>query len=268
MLNFKYVSGAILSLPMLPIMYYQGKRIRASVPALPAAKNPSGVVHINNQMPFKLVTLGESTIAGIGVKTHEEGFSGTLAKSIANFLGRTVEWQVFAHSGYTAKAVTEKIVPNIPDLDPDLIVIGLGGNDAFKLNSPSKWQKDITNLIQVLQEKFEGAPIVFTNMPPIKEFPAFTPLIKFVVGNLGEMLGTSLKNLVKSLDGVDYYSRKITLGDWVDRLEADATVNDFFSDGVHPSKLTYQVWAKDFCNYLVNQNIISQKAIPNNALNQ
>ncbi|MEM9675768.1 MAG: SGNH/GDSL hydrolase family protein, partial [Bacteroidota bacterium] len=82
-------------------------------------------------------------------------------------------------------------------------------------------------------------------------FPAFTPLIKFVIGNLVEILGEELKEVVTKSPNTFYYSRKITLEDWIQRLGVEAEPADFFSDGVHPSRLTYQVWAKDLANYML-----------------
>ena len=87
-------------------------------------------------------------------------------------------------------------------------------------------------------------------MPPIKEFPAFTPLIKVTIGNLVEILGHELSSLVKSYDKVFYCEDNITLDEWIDKFDYPLTKEDFFSDGVHPSKLTYQAWAKDVAQKL------------------
>jgi len=78
----KYIIGNILSIPLFPILYFQGKHIRKSIPQLPEAKVPQGVCDKGNQ-PFRLLGLGESTIAGVGVVKHEQGFTGHLAKLLA-----------------------------------------------------------------------------------------------------------------------------------------------------------------------------------------
>ena len=90
-------------------------------------------------------------------------------------------------------------------------------------------------------------------MPPIKEFPAFTRLIKFAIGNLVELLGQSLQSVCNNYDYVTYYGNRLTLNDWIDRLAEDAKASDFFSDGVHPSKLTYQIWAKDIAQRMAKE---------------
>jgi lysophospholipase L1-like esterase len=254
--DIKYLLGVLLALPALPLMYIQGKRIRASVPKLPHAKGPSGRSGSGGGAAFRLITLGESTIAGIGVETHTKGFSGTLAKALSNQLGKAVDWKVYAKSGYTAALVTEKLIPKIKEEEIDLIVIGLGGNDAFHLNAPWRWRRDIRSLIVALRERFPQTTVVFTNMPPIRSFPAFTPLIQRVVGNHVELLGQSLERVVQPLPNIFYYDRVITLEDWRHRLGVTAPPSDFFSDGVHPSELTYQVWARDVAGFIKKGGII------------
>lgn len=246
-MNLKYLMGCIISLPLLPIMYFQGKRIRAQIPSLPEARGTEGKSIFNNttKPTINLLTIGESTIAGVGVQSHEEGFTGSLAKELSIIYQSNVNWKVYAKSGYTAESVANKIIPKITETDIDLIVIGLGGNDAFRLNSPAKWRQDIVKIIAELKSKFPKAFLVFCNMPPIKEFPAFTPLIKFTIGNLVEILGKELHKVTMDDPQVYYYGKKITLTAWLDHLDVEAKAADFFSDGVHPSKLTYQTWAKD-----------------------
>ena len=254
----KYFFNSLIAIPALPLMIYQGKRIRASVPELPPAKGPEGLVKhsVSEKEALQIITIGESTIAGIGVETHEAGFSGTLAKSISDGNKSDVAWKVFAKSGYTAKRVADKLVSRIKLDKVDLIVIGLGGNDAFTLNRPSRWKQNIRDLVNQLRIKYPNAPIVFCNMPPIKDFPAFTPLIRYVIGNHVEILGQALGEVVKEFDNVFYSSERITLSKWIEVLGAGYTKKDFFSDGVHPSELTYQTWAREISKFIFGLKIL------------
>lgn len=255
-MNLKYLLSVPLIIPCLPILYLQGKRIRKEVPELPEAVQPYGLAIPRKQnldRPFRLITLGESTIAGVGVQTHEEGFSGTIAKELAQQLERPVSWKVYAKSGYTAKRKAFKLVPLIEEKEVDLILIGTGGNDAFHLNTPRAWRQAIRKLIQSIREKFPKTPLAFLNMPPIKTFPAFTSLIKFSIGNLVEILGEELEKITNAYPKVYYNAEIISPKGWPQKLGIEAAENDFFSDGVHPSKLTYQLWAKDFCQYMLKE---------------
>jgi len=248
--QLKYLVSAVAIFPFLPLMYLQGKNIRRKVPKLPEAGGPNGMEQIGAEKTIRLITIGESTIAGVGAPSHQEGFTGTLAKSLSEKLKVNTKWEVFAKSGYTAAKVKEQLIPKTKTSEADIIVIGLGGNDAFTLNSPAQWRKDINALIHEVKALFIDIPIVFINMPPIKSFPAFTPLIKLSIGNLVELLGNELEAITSNHENVYYYGRKITFDDWSERFGMENQPEKYFSDGVHPSLITYQIWAKDVADYI------------------
>lgn len=255
--KLRYLVGATVSIPLLPLLYFQGRAVRRSIPDLPEAQGAEGLVDQESEQTLKILAIGESSIAGVGVNKHEEGFTGLLASRLSELLDCNVRWKVYAKSGYTVSNVRAKIVSKISEKDVDLIVIGLGGNDAFTLNRPSRWAQEIESLIQDLRGKFPDAPLGFINMPPIKEFPAFTRLIKFTIGNLVEIHGQALAKVVEKYDNVFYNPQIILLDDWLAKLGDHLQVSDFFSDGVHPSKMTYQAWGRDFAEFLVKEKVIT-----------
>lgn len=251
-MSLKYYLGTVIAAPLLPILYFQGKKVRKNVPKLPEARDPKGYIKTTSEKTLKIIALGESTFAGVGVDLHKNGFIGALAKQISEEKNISILWKVYAKSGYTAKMVRKRLLPLIEESNADLIIIGLGGNDAFRLNSPETWMFQINLLIRKLKRKYPKTPIYFTNMPPIKEFPAFTNTIKFVIGNLVEILGKRLHRKVKSRKNIYYNNEIIRLETWQKRYNVKGEVSDFFSDGVHPSMLTYQIWGKDMANYIIN----------------
>lgn len=255
----KYFLGALISLPLLPIMYLQAKMIRARVPKLPEAQEPEGTFDKKADKTMRIISLGESTVAGVGIKTHKEGMTGTFAQVFADHFEVNVSWRVYAKSGYTAREVKELILPELDESDPDLILVGIGGNDAFTLNTPWNWISEVKQIVSHLQGNYPGTPIAFLGMPPIKLFPAFTSILQFVLGNLVEILGDRLEAYVAGQDNVYYYARRLTAKDWNERLGVKKTAEELFSDGVHPAKFTYQLWAKDMFRYLMNETDLPQK---------
>ncbi len=254
--RLRFIFGALLALPLLPILVFQGKKIRKKVPKLPEAKSPEGFVDLGFDETTTVLFLGESTVAGVGVSTHEQGFAGSASRELGRLYHQNIKWKVVARSGYTVRMVRRKLMRHIGDFEPNLIILGLGGNDAFKLHSPWKWRFEISKLIRALKSVYPEASIAFTNMPPIKEFPAFTKSIKFVVGNLVEILGIELDTILREFKNVVYFSTVLELKDWIHLLVNDQTPEDFFSDGVHPSKLTYQIWGKEFARFVHRSKVI------------
>ena len=257
-MNFKYLALGILSVPLLPLLYFDAKRVRRKIPQLHEASNTEGFCKSDesSEIPLKLLTIGESTIAGVGVESHETGFSGTLAKELSEKTSKGVEWKVYAKSGYSSKDIIEKILPSIDEKEVDIIVLGMGANDAFTLNTPGQWKKNIIEIITHLQTKYPQVQICFTSMPPIKKFPAFSFSMRFVLGNLVEILGEELARTVQSFENVSYYDKPIDVEKWCRELGIEPKPELFFSDGVHPSELTYQIWAKDTALEISKSSVI------------
>jgi lysophospholipase L1-like esterase len=69
-------------------------------------------------------------------------------------------------------------------------------------------------------------------------------------------LGEELERTIADKSNVYYQSNTITLKDWTTRMDIEGNEKDFFSDGVHLSKLTYQTWAKDFSSFIDEKGII------------
>lgn len=252
----KYLLASALVIPTLPIIYVQGQMIKKTVPKLPEATGIEGHLSIDSEKNIRLLCIGESSMAGVGADIHEEAIGGTIAKELSSKLNSNVYWRVYARNGYTAKRVRFKILPKITERNFDIIVIALGANDAFAFNSPKTWRKNIVSLLKDTQALFPETPIVFMNMPPIKEFPAFSKLIQFSVGNLVDMYGEDLDQICQQLEEVYFSKELIRMETWQEKYQIHGTASDFFSDGVHPSKLTYQVWAKDVAEFIIKENIL------------
>ncbi len=255
MLAMKYILRMLAWIPLLPWLYYQGQGIRRTVPRLPVANDPAGTTG-NGPTKLCLITLGESTMAGVGVETHRDGFSGTLAEGMASQYDASIRWKVFARSGLTASGLADMEILQPGNQAPDLIVIGTGANDAFRLNAPWHFRKCILRLINKLRNQYGSIPIVFLNMPPVREFPAFTPLIRRVVGSHVELLGKVLEKTVSSIPDVYYVADVIKLEKWKYQLNFRGKEPEFFSDGVHPSPLTYQVWARETVKFIRHHQIL------------
>jgi len=250
--TIRYFAGAALTVPLLPVLYLQAKRLRTWVPVLPAADGPAGQHGDPASSPLRIVVLGESTMAGLGAATHAEAFAGTLARQLADALVRRIDWRVLAESGYTARQVTAELVPQVANDAVDLFVVGLGGNDTFELRSPARWRRDVLALINALRHSHGDVPVVFLSVPPVYAFPAFTRLMQFTLGGLVHILADETSTVAASNDNVWFDERRISLDGWVTDYHPEATVDDCFSDGVHPSQLTYRIWGEIASKYIVN----------------
>lgn len=248
-----YYIGAILSVPLLPVFYFQGKKARKNIPRLPEASlNTEGRAGEGDGVPLRVLLLGESTVAGVGVNDHADGFAGHFAGALSAHTGRPVQWQVVARSGYDAKAAHRKLTPLIPAEDFDLVIVGMGGNDTFYLNSPLVFRRNMAFLMRGIKEKLPGTPIVIMALPPVGAFPALPGLVRAGLGVLVHLHGLALRPIPKRIEGVFFPGKPIHASEW---MGAQYTGADFFSDGIHPSSIAYRMWAGETLRFVIKKKL-------------
>jgi len=238
-----YFLGWTIALPLAPLLYWQARRTRAHVRRLLPADGTHG--RVDGPRALRLLTIGESTVASVGMPDHETGFTGWIARHLARRSGRGVSWTVLGRSGYTAARVRDELIGSIPSEPFDLIVIGLGGNDTFKLNSPLRFKRDLVALIHAIRSRQPTSPIVVASLPPVGSFPAFPPLLRRFLGELVELHRSVLHDLPDRLSNVRYSSRQLRPEEWIENSDRQVSIDDLFCDGVHPSSLTYRYWCEE-----------------------
>lgn len=241
LLQTLYVIGGIILLPTLPFFYWQGQRVRKRVGRLPDAVGATVGQFGDGDEPINMLALGESTVAGVGAANHEEALGGQLAKFWSLEIGKSVRWHVVGESGITAGETVRRLVPLLPEIEMDLIVVALGGNDTFKVSSPNRWLINMSKLVSILQEKYPNAVILLANTPRVIDFRALPASLKFILWRVSKLHHENAKNLEKSFENVYYFD------------EAASVPDEFFSDGVHPSTIGYTIWAEAMIKFLAKK---------------
>jgi lysophospholipase L1-like esterase len=235
----KYVIGGVAILPLAPFLYVQGEIARWKVGVLPgAAGETTGVAGNGDGEPEKLFVIGESTVAGLGARTHETALAGQFAKQLSQRIGRSVRWHVVGKNGVTARRTIDELLPEMPDENFEYILVGLGGNDVMRLSSPKRWRQDMTELLTILRQKNPSAAVFLSNCPMIKMSPAIPHPSKAVLWHLSRMHDANIREFTASMERVFYYPQP-----------ADVPLEGFFADGIHPSEQGYADWAAAMMRY-------------------
>lgn len=242
-----YFLSLVLVIPLLPLLAWDAVQTRKRVGIYPAAKHPKGIVDGGPQT-LTILTIGESTMAGWGIPEHVDSFTGQCAQLLAKRLHKTVHWEVLARHGLTAQDARKEYLHRIAPVD--LIFIGLGASDAFSCHSPLTFKRAIQRLIKDLQKKYPHAILVFMNVPPIAQFPAFPLSLRLTVGSLAKAYHSILLSLHDPQKKIFYSSAKFDLTEAKRRMGQEHTLEDFFVDGVHPSKLCNRLWAEELDAFL------------------
>lgn len=234
----KYLIGATALLPVSPFLYLQGQYARLKIGVLPdAGGDKAGVVGVGDD-PASLFVIGESTVAGLGARSHEYALAGQFAKQLHHRIERPVEWSVVGKSGVTARRTIRELLPQMPEREFDYILIGLGGNDVLKLSSPKRWRSDMTELLGKLRRSSPKASIFLANCPMIKLSPALPEPIRTILWELSKLHDVNIRDLTGSMERVFYYPQPREL-----------VIEGFFADGIHPSEKGYSDWAAAMMEY-------------------
>lgn len=247
-LQRQFIAGAALVAPIAPMLVLQGQIIRWKVGLLPDASGESHGRTANVDSaddPATLFVLGESTVAGLGARTHDLALSGRFAHSLGKRIGRPVEWRVLGKNGVTARRTIDELVPQMPDESFDYVLLGLGGNDVMRLSSPRKWRRDMLELIGIVREKSPDSTIFISNCPMIIHSPIMPEPTKTILWRLSQMHDENIREFSQKLDRVHYFPQPV-----------DVPLEGFFADGLHPSEQGYADWSDAMIRHFVSEGAL------------
>lgn len=214
--------------PLLPLLARQGRDVRRRTPVLPPCEVTSGRLGESEPgQPIRLVVVGDSVAAGIGVVDPRRTISAELARRLHLRHHRPVEWQVFATSGLDAVGVRELVTEHADDLaDASVVLISVGVNDAKALRSVPRWTRDLDALLSQVERNAPHARVLLLGIPPMDAFPALTGTLAWTLGARSRMLDKAGARVAAGHDRV----RRIALR--ADDLPASEA--GFADDGFHP----------------------------------
>ncbi|SDU14856.1 SGNH/GDSL hydrolase family protein [Jiangella alkaliphila] len=217
---------------LFPLVALQGMWVRSTFTLAQPVDGPStGTLGAGSGGPLRVAILGESTAAGSGVDSHDDGFAGGLASVLAVRTGRPIEWEVAAQFGATARRVRHRLLPRLTG-EYDVAVLLAGANDVLTRRPPADWGTDLAAIVDGLAERAER--VVVAGIPPFGLFPGLPRTLRRY---LGERAAT-----------LDEVSRTVCAGrprvTWATSAGDVSPSLDFFSaDRFHPSSTGYRLWA-------------------------
>jgi lysophospholipase L1-like esterase len=230
----KYLA-TILTPPLFPLLLAQGYWLRKRTPRLPDAEGPTAGTIPGNGEALQLIAVGESTVAGVGARTHQESLTGQVAQLLSKQTGRAVDWFVAARSGITARESLNELIPQLAGRRADVVLIALGVNDSIEFHTSRRWAADLERLIAGIRAQVGDAPVLLAGVPPLDYFPALPKPLSSVLGARSAFLGAASVELANKLKRVVHVPFQI---------DGKRCVDLFCADGFHPSELGYKQWAE------------------------
>ncbi|RUO27445.1 SGNH/GDSL hydrolase family protein [Aliidiomarina sanyensis] len=226
---------SIAKLLLAPVLLKQGRTVRKTTPRLP---EPDGdreghITGISDLPILRVLILGDSAGAGVGVPTQEQALSGQLIQQLQRaFPGRELTWCLWAKNGdTTAMALTKLHLREAQEFD--VVVTSLGVNDVTGNVAPYRFRRQQQALIDLLRERFGARHIILTAVPPMHLFPALPQPLRWFLGRQASRLTKELDTIAAVNDGCEVLDVSFPVEPGV-----------MAEDGFHPGEKGYPLWAE------------------------
>ncbi|WP_019139934.1 SGNH/GDSL hydrolase family protein [Noviherbaspirillum massiliense] len=228
----------MLAVPLLPLLLLQGRRTRRVTPRLPEAGGPhSGIMlpaaGAPAATPLRLLAIGESPVAGVGVSSYEEAITAQFARVLAACMARPVHWQAYGANGATVTSALKTLLPSVPRHPVDILLVAFGVNDSTEFRSVARYRAALQELINDLDASASPKLVIISGVPPLHIFPALPQPLRHVLGLKAQALDRSARQLTSGSVNMLHVPMPTRL----------TNRGLMATDGYHPSALGAALWA-------------------------
>lgn len=235
----------LYKLALAPTLLSQARKLRSTALRLPEPQGSRTGIAASPENtatqgePLRLLVVGDSSAAGVGVEHQQDALAMPLAHLIAQKARRQVQWHLLAKSGLnTREAHAFLNAQALPEAD--LIVSALGVNDVTSQHSAQQFTTDYQHLLQMLFNKTRARRAVISGLPPLHLLPAAPQPLRWYLGQCAKRLDRSLQKLCVRTTKLSYVSLQ-----W-------AQTEYMAPDKFHPGLRQYQQWAALVCDAIMS----------------
>ena len=222
------MTAALLAakLALGPVLLPQAKWVRRTALRLPEPAGPREGVAGEGGAKLRLVVVGDSSAAGVGVADQAQALALPLAKEVAVRTGGAVAWRLIAQTGVNSREAIQ-LVRQSNAAPADVAVVVLGVNDVTSQTSASRFVLQLERLVELLRVP----RAVFSGLPPMHLLTAVPQPLRWYLGSYARWLDSALREWCAA-KGFGYCA-----SDW----SADPGL--LADDGYHPGPSLYPQWA-------------------------
>ena len=235
------VATLAAKLVLLPLLIAQGRRVRATALKLPEAAGERHGIAGSGRVALRVLIVGDSSAAGVGVGTQDEAFAGQLAQALAERTGAAVGWQLVATSGHTAHDAARALA-NATLTGADLLVTALGVNDVVSQTRPAQFLRSLDEIHALAVTRAQITHSWHCGLPPMGTFPLLPQPLRWILGRDAAHLDNALGRHLAGQAG----RLHLPLPE-APRMPGknDSTPEGWMArDGFHPGLLGYRQWGR------------------------
>ena len=215
---------------LMPIALMQGLWLLRSTPRLPTPAGRHGRVGIGRGSPLRVVGVGDSVMAGSGVRRQRDSLTGSYARLVQERAHCAVEWRVHGFIGATSAAVLQQVAPAAPAAD--VYLLSMGVNDVAHRVEPATFAENLAAVLRLLRSKSPSATILFGGLPPLEFFPSLPWPLRPVMAERARELQRAAVRVTASDERAYCHS-----------FPREMAREYFAEDGFHPAEDACRTWA-------------------------
>jgi lysophospholipase L1-like esterase len=214
-----------------PVLLPQARWLKRTAVRLPEPQGPrEGQVGLGDKA-VRLLVLGDSSAAGVGVAQQSQALALPLAQALAERLGGAVAWQLVARSGVNT-AEARDMLANARLNRADVVVSVLGVNDVSSQVTARRFTEQTQLLWDEVRLRTGARWAVVCGLPPMHMLSAVPHPLRWYLGRYAEMLDGAIAE----------WAHRERLGFCGLRWASDPA--DLAADGFHPGPGLYPQWAR------------------------
>lgn len=237
----------LASLLLGPVFLVQGMWVRRVTPRLPEPEGARAGVW-GHGPDLRLLILGDSAAAGVGVQTQAEALSGRVVASLGEFY--RVTWKVQAASGNDSAEVLAQL-QDTPAEVFDVVVISVGVNDVTSRTSYAQWRDNVSTMIGLLEQKFSARLILFSSLPPLHFFPVLPQPLRWWMGGMASRLNQRTERFIADHPCCQFVDVRFPLN-----------TGYMAEDGFHPGPAAYALWGEQLAKVIRSEMEGCQRGYP------
>lgn len=220
--------AALHKLAFYPVLVTQGPFIKMRTVRLQEPKGArSGV--LGEGPDLRMLIVGDSSAAGVGVTSQSQALSGRLAFGLAPYV--RLDWDLVARCGDTTPMALRRVKAAQPRR-ADVAVVALGVNDIMRGTRMSRWLEQTQALVDHLIGTVGVGHVYLSGLPAVSQFPRLPNPLRWTMGHQAERFDRGLRGFVATRDDVTLIPADMALH-----------VDNMAQDGFHPGPKVYAGWA-------------------------
>jgi lysophospholipase L1-like esterase len=234
-----------LKLALAPLLVAQAMATRRRAPVLPEPTGPRAG-QVGTGRGLRLLIVGDSSAAGVGVRTQDDALAGHLTRTLAQRSARRVHWQLVAKSGITTVQALAMLQREAPAA-AEIAVVVLGVNDVIDQVPSHHAVQQRAELTNWLREHVGVRHAVFAPLPPVHRFPLLPQPLRHVMGRDARRHDEAVARWAATRDDVSHLPIAYVLGP-----------EHMAEDGFHPGEPVYRACGEALADYIAERLITKE----------